>query len=247
MGKPKRLRTNPKLPAREIKPPNRPSKFRQWRDVSMKEAMKAVHDGKMSINRAAVEHGVPPTTLKDRLSGRVKHGTKPGPRPYLSPEEEEEVALFVVNCSKMGYGKTQRQVLQMVEEIVLQKGMTVKKHVSDGWFRRFKSRFPMLTLRKGDAYANVRADCTNRETFEKYFQLLKEVLDKHGLEHKPGQIYNCDESGMPFDARPLNVVTSKKMKKVRSRTSGNKSQTTILGCANAAGQAILLVKLYHRW
>jgi len=50
----------------------------------------------------------------------------------------------------------------------------------------------------------------------KYFQLLKEVLDKHGLEHKPGQIYNCDESGMPFDARPLNVVTSEKLKKVRS-------------------------------
>lgn len=28
------------------------------------------------------------------------------------------------------------------------------------------------------------------------------------------------------------------MKKVRSHTSGNKSQTTILACANAAGQAI---------
>ena len=67
MGKTKRLRSKPKLPAREIKPPNRPSKFRQWSDVSMKDAMKAVHDGKMSINRAAVEHGVPPTTLKDRL------------------------------------------------------------------------------------------------------------------------------------------------------------------------------------
>ena len=79
----------------------------------MKEAMKAVHEGKMSIDRAAVEYGMPPTTLKDRLSGRVRHDTKPGPRPYLSPEEEEELALFVVNYSKMGYGKTQRQVLQM--------------------------------------------------------------------------------------------------------------------------------------
>ena len=35
MGKPKRLRSNPKLPAREIKPPNRPSKFCQWSDLSM--------------------------------------------------------------------------------------------------------------------------------------------------------------------------------------------------------------------
>jgi len=55
MGKPKRLRSNPKLPPREIKPPNRPSKLCQWSDLSMQEAMKAVHERKMSINRAAME------------------------------------------------------------------------------------------------------------------------------------------------------------------------------------------------
>ncbi len=43
---------------------------------------------------------------------------------------------------------------------------------------------------------------------------------------------------MPFDAHPLNVVTRKGMNKVRSRTSGNKAQTTVLACANTAGQAI---------
>ena len=34
----------------------------------MQEAMKAVHEGKMSINRAAMEYAVLPTTLKDHLS-----------------------------------------------------------------------------------------------------------------------------------------------------------------------------------
>ena len=61
------------------------------------------------------------------------------------------------------------------------------------------------------------------------------VLDEHDLTHKPGKIYNCDESGMPYDVRPLNVVTSKTLKKVRFCTSGNKFQNTLLGCA---GQAI---------
>ena len=81
MGKPKRLRSNPKLPAREIKLPNSPSKFCQWSDLSMQEVMKAVHEGKMSINR----------------------------------------------------------------EIAIKKGVTIKKHVSDWWFRRFNSRFPDST------------------------------------------------------------------------------------------------------
>ena len=37
---------------------------------------------------------------------------------------------------------------------------------------------------------------------------------------------NVDETGMPLDHRPLKVVTKKGQKKVRSRTSGNKSQIT---------------------
>jgi len=56
------------------------------------------------------------------------------------------------------------QVLQMVEEIALKKGMTVKKHVSDVWFGHF-----LMSLHKDDAYTSVCADCTNCETFAKYF------------------------------------------------------------------------------
>ena len=37
--------------------------------------------------RAAKDHGVPPSTLKDQLAGRVLHGSNPGPSPYLSAEE----------------------------------------------------------------------------------------------------------------------------------------------------------------
>ncbi len=35
----------------------------------------------ISISSAARDHGIPVTTLKDRLSGRVQHGTNPGPVP----------------------------------------------------------------------------------------------------------------------------------------------------------------------
>ena len=37
----------------------------------MVRAIGAIKDGKMGVNHAAKEHGVPRTTLKDRLSGRV--------------------------------------------------------------------------------------------------------------------------------------------------------------------------------
>lgn len=41
----------------------------------------------MGINAAARAHDVLKTTLKDRISGRVVHGTKPEPHQYLKAEE----------------------------------------------------------------------------------------------------------------------------------------------------------------
>ena len=40
-------------------------------------------------------------------------------------------------------------------------------------------------------------------TYRNYFELLKKVLDKHDLTDKAGQIYHCDVTGIPFDARAL--------------------------------------------
>ena len=50
----------------------------------MTSAMKSVADGLFGINKAAHEFGVPRTAFKDRLSGKVVHGTKLGPSPYWS-------------------------------------------------------------------------------------------------------------------------------------------------------------------
>ncbi len=66
-----------------IPPPpksNRPLKRKQWTDEQMEAAIRAVQSSSaVSINRAAKDHNVPVTTLKDRLSGRVIHGTNPLP------------------------------------------------------------------------------------------------------------------------------------------------------------------------
>ena len=47
-----------------------------------------------------------------------------------------------------------------------------------------------------------------------------------------------DETGVPLDPKPPKVFCQKGQKKVRYSSSGNKSQITVLGCANATGQAM---------
>ena len=61
----------------------------------MLEAMKYVLEKKSTIRGAAKKYRVPYSTLKDRIHGRVQHGTKPGVKTVLSPEEEEELVKYI--------------------------------------------------------------------------------------------------------------------------------------------------------
>ena len=56
----------------------------------MGHALEGVSEGKMGINRAALEFNVPRTTLKDRVSGRVIHGSNMGPKTYIHDLQGKE-------------------------------------------------------------------------------------------------------------------------------------------------------------
>jgi hypothetical protein len=131
-----------------------PKKRKKWSNTSMVEAMEAVRKGSTSINRAAVTFGVPRTTLKD-LSGRVLHGTKPGPQCYLDKKEEALLADHLVEAAQIGYGKTRKEVKSIVVQVAKEKAVNRSNRVSDGWWRRFLERQPQLSLRRGDATAHV--------------------------------------------------------------------------------------------
>ena len=221
------------------RPPREPAKRKQWTEEQMVAAMEAVANGTApSINRAAKDHGIPPTTLKDRISGRVVHGRKPGPLPYLDKDDEYKLETFLIDSCRVGYGKTRRQVKAIVETVASQKGVLRGSCISDGWWRRFRERHPNLSLRHGDATGFSRMNAMTRENIEHYFGLLKKCMEEHNLFDHPERIYNMDESGIPLDPKPPKVVSPKGQKKIRYRCSGQKSQITVIGCCSATGQAI---------
>ena len=43
---------------------------------------------------------------------------------------------------------------------------------------------------------------------------------------------------MPLDHRPPKIISQKGQKKIRSRTSGNKNQITVIACVSATGHAL---------
>jgi len=77
----------------------------------------------------------------------------------------------------------------LAESVAQDKGrMMGQKKISDGWFRRFMTWQPQLSLRKGDPTANVRMDCLNKETMDKYFDLLKDTLVENNVMESPNRI-----------------------------------------------------------
>ena len=148
-------KTKRKRPLAEKEISNRPKKYRKWNEELMLGAMRAVTEG-MGINRAAVEFGLPKSTLKDRISGRVEHGTNPGRVPYLSASEEQELVNYIFTCADIGYPKRRHDVLSIVCKTLEEKNGGPVKFNGKGWWLRFMQRWPKLTLRRGDPLAQPR-------------------------------------------------------------------------------------------
>ncbi len=82
------------------------------------------------MNQAAREHGVPASTLNDRVSGCVVDGTNP---PYLNSTDENELVSYLVESANLRYGKTRRQVKGIVEKVAVERGTLRLSCVIDGW------------------------------------------------------------------------------------------------------------------
>ena len=206
--------------------------------------MEAVRFGRMGINQAARVHSVPTTTLKDRLAGRVKYGKRSGPEPYLTPQEEEELAAFLKKSSKMGYGKTKKEVFSIVQRTLMKK-RRLEHFNGEG--------YPTLSLHTSDPLSRTRTNTITKENMSAYFSLLEETLKEHDLLDKPSFIFNMDESGMPLDHKQPKRVATKGMKKVHGPASGDKIQITIIAFSNAAGYTLPPMVIFkgekfnHQW
>ena len=218
-------------------------KYKTWNEESLRKAAMDVQKG-VSIRRAAEVYDVPRSTLHDRVSGKVNFGSRSGPDKYLTDEEEEEMVCFLNICATLGYARSKKQVVSLVQFLVSAKGLNVK--VSDGWWQGFVKRHGNLTLRAAEPLAYARAISSQPEVLNQYYTVLEETLEKHELFDKPCQIYNLDETGMPLDPRPPKVVCPKGTKHAQSIGSGSKAQITALCCCNAAGSVMPPMIIFDR-
>ena len=180
---------------------SRPGKYKPWDDGCMQKALQAVRLDGASVRKAAMYYGVPKSTLGDRVSGRVTHGILSGPPKYLSEEEEEELVRFILGCASVGYPKTRKEILSLVQT-------QVDKPISHGWWDSFCKRHPNLTFRT-PAPLSIARTAVDENALERYFDLLERTLGDNGLLEQPCQIFNMDEKGMPLSPQSPKCVFSR--------------------------------------
>ena len=188
--------------------------------------------------------GVPTTTLYDHMTGKVSIGAQSGPKPYLTREEEEELASFLIQTSKIGYPHTKSQLFALVQQMIDNKG--IRATVSNGWWERFVGRNPQLSLRSAVPLSMARAMATDSDVISKYFDILEDCLTQNSILDKPGIIFNCDETGLPLNPKCTKIVDKTGSKNPCFVTGGDKAQLTVLACCSAAGYAIPPFVIFDR-
>ena len=156
-----------------------------------------------------------------------------GPAKYLEDTEEQELVQFLLRGSNIGYAKTWKQVIALIQRI--NESRRIYRTVSDGWWTSFTKRHPNLTLRIAAPLSHARATSTDPEIFENYFDLLQKTLDNYSLRNQPCLIFNMDKTGVPLNPKPPKGIYSCKNRNPVALSSGDKSQITVVGCVNAGG------------
>ena len=127
----------------------------------------------MTVRKASVVYGIPQTTLNDHKLGKVRPDALPG-RPTLFSTKEEDLVNFLVESAAMGYGRTRRDVLDMVTRMAQQQG--IKKAVTTGWWNKFICRHPVLSEQTPASLSIAIAKASSKGCFNAYFDHLEEVL-----------------------------------------------------------------------
>ena len=104
----------------------------------------------------------------------------------------------------MGFARSKKEVLCIVEEVLTTKGNP--RNVSNGWWEAFSKRHPQLCLRTAEKLSYAHLKATDPVILDAYFDLLERTLEEYELFDSPSRIFNCDETGLCYRHKPPAVV-----------------------------------------
>ena len=160
--------------------------------------------------------------------------------------------------AEFGFGLNKAQFLGLVEQYVEKFDLSskfVNGKPGEEWYRSFMNRWSKkFSPRTPELLTLTRALSCNKTVVDAWFKLLHETLLTNDLLEKPGQILNCDETGLSTNSKGSKIICKREIKNpVTIMPGSGKEQYTVLSTISASGKnfpPFILYKgknLYQEW
>jgi hypothetical protein len=191
-----------------------------------------------SISRCAATFNIPRTTLLSRLQKvktRIQSHEK---QQILTSIEEEELAIWISNASKLGVPTPLPLVKILAEEIqsnrFTSRAESEKSYISPRWIDRFRARHPTLETCFTRPIDALRFEGLEYSKVKSYFDGLSDAIQRE--RYPASAIFNVDETGFSLGSTRKSVVLlDKRYKKHGKQQSGRQEWITAIECISAAG------------
>ncbi|XP_034034566.1 tigger transposable element-derived protein 6-like [Thalassophryne amazonica] len=221
-------------------------KKKKWTEEAMERALIEVKSGRCTVRQAAKDFGVPKSSLGDRVSGRVRPGSRSGPAQLITSADEELLVEFSLYMSKHGFPLTKQQLVSFASSIYKRQHRRVAfSKLGQTWWLNFRKRQEKnISIQPSDNVVRGRTACVRKEAVDQFFHLMSAIMDAHGLREKPYQIFTCHDMG--FQLGRKRAILTKHCSLGYKPTSGLRDHISILACFSAAGDDIPPFIIYSK-
>ena len=207
--------------------------MKDYGEAEIAGALSDVANG-VSVKKAALEWGIPRSTLRDRLNGAQTHQEAAASYQRLPPGQEASLAKWVLAQADLGLAPTHRQVREFASRIlaVNKDPKPLGKHWLDGFLRRY----PALKVQRSVLIDSTRVNGATTEIIRPWFRHLA-LPDVSNI--KPANRWNMDEAGVVQGLGENGLVLGHAAKRsILKKKPESRAWISFIECISADGRSL---------
>jgi hypothetical protein len=192
-------------------------------------------DPNLSARAAAKIYSISLTTLTRRLKGTIARRDSIPKSRKLTDLEESTIVQHVLDLDARSFPPRLRGVEDMANRLLADRDAPP---VGSRWASNFIKRHTELKTRFNRKYDYQRAQCEDPTVIMGWFQLVRNMIAKYGIEES--DIYNFDETGFMMGIISTGSVVTSAERRGRPKLAqpGNREWVTVIQGINSQGWAI---------
>lgn len=204
-----------------------------YSEADLSLALEAIANGQ-SVRKAAIDWGIPRSTLRSRILGHESHRQAAEDQQRLSPVQEGHLASWIITQEALGLPPTHAQVKEFAQRILAAKGdhRPIGKH----WMAAFLKRNPSIKTKRHRTIDAKRVNGATTPIIKGWFpNLYLPVIEAIEPEHR----HNMDEGGI-MEGHGVNglVLGSAETQAIQKKQPGESAWTSFIECISATGKAL---------